>query len=162
MEYQYSNMSEDSHFYNHEFAAKIYDLSLKNMKAEWFLHRNQFILSLSNQFGKKILNLGCGTGELSLFLARHGCKTVGVDLSEYMLEVALKKLEKETKEVQNQLKFEQGDMVSFTFPEKFHIVTISGAVFTHLMSQEEQIECFKTIHRHLDEGGILCLDTSGR
>ena len=38
--------------------------------------------------GKTILDLACGTGSLSVLLAEHGYRVIGVDLSEEMLAVA--------------------------------------------------------------------------
>ncbi|MGH3387517.1 MAG: class I SAM-dependent methyltransferase [Actinomadura sp.] len=39
-----------------------------------------------------VLDLGCGTGSLSLLMARHGHRVIGVDLSPNMVEHARRKL----------------------------------------------------------------------
>lgn len=44
--------------------------------------------------GKVALDLCCGTGDLALALTRRGAKVVGVDFSEAMLEVALKRTDR--------------------------------------------------------------------
>lgn len=38
-----------------------------------------------------VLDVGCGTGELSLFLARHGCDVLGLDLSPLAIRQATEK-----------------------------------------------------------------------
>ena len=45
--------------------------------------------------GMKILDVGCGTGNFSLKLARKGCQVTGIDLSEKMLSLARKKAKEE-------------------------------------------------------------------
>ena len=42
--------------------------------------------------GEGVLELGCGTGEDALFLARHGCRVVATDASAQMLRAAREKL----------------------------------------------------------------------
>lgn len=43
--------------------------------------------------GKRLLDLGCGTGELAIRLAEKGFDVTGVDLSEQMLTIAQMKAE---------------------------------------------------------------------
>lgn len=38
-----------------------------------------------------VLDVACGTGDLSICLAKQGCSVIGVDLSEQMLRIAQKK-----------------------------------------------------------------------
>lgn len=44
--------------------------------------------TLGRVSGRKVLDLGCGTGEHSRFLAEQGFQVVGIDLSETLLEEA--------------------------------------------------------------------------
>lgn len=41
--------------------------------------------------GKRVADLGCGTGDGAIFYAKHGCKVIGIDFSEKMLEIAKKR-----------------------------------------------------------------------
>src|SRR4051812_25424792 len=41
--------------------------------------------------GARLIDLGCGTGRLLLAMAARGCRVLGVDLSEPMLQVAAEK-----------------------------------------------------------------------
>ena len=43
--------------------------------------------------GEKILELGCGTGRLSIWLSESGAEVTGIDFSEGMLNIARQKNE---------------------------------------------------------------------
>ncbi|MBW2040050.1 MAG: methyltransferase domain-containing protein [Deltaproteobacteria bacterium] len=63
--------------------------------ARYDLSEKELILRLLRPQGEKmLLDVGCGTGNLLLFLQRQGMRVVGVDPSPYMLEKARKKLDK--------------------------------------------------------------------
>lgn len=65
--------------------APFYDCLTENVDYE---KRAQYILSLLHRFGKEqgiLLDLACGTGEMSIFLAESGFDVIGVDRSEDML-----------------------------------------------------------------------------
>lgn len=54
---------------------------------------------------KTVLDLGCGTGEHAIALAKWGFKVTGIDLNEGMLDSAREKLEKQTEKVKKNLEF---------------------------------------------------------
>lgn len=74
----------------HKQFAEIYDIFMKYVDYDgWYNFLKRFIKTKGT-----ILDLGCGTGEFILRFLGDGFSVVGVDLSEKMLEVAEKKLEK--------------------------------------------------------------------
>ena len=74
----------------HKQFAEIYDIFMKYVDYDgWYNFLKRFIITKGT-----ILDLGCGTGEFILRFLEDGFSVVGVDLSEKMLEVAEKKLEK--------------------------------------------------------------------
>ena len=74
----------------HKQFAEIYDIFMKYVDYDgWYNFLKRFIKTKGT-----ILDLGCGTGEFILRFLEDGFSVVGVDLSEKMLEVAEKKLEK--------------------------------------------------------------------
>ena len=53
------------------------------VRAAW-----QRLLEQEIPAGASVLDVGCGTGTLSVLLAEHGCRVTGVDLSPRMVERA--------------------------------------------------------------------------
>ena len=56
-----------------------------------------FIKMAGNAKGKKVLDVGCGTGRCSLLLARKGGVISGIDISAAMLKIARKKAQQAKK-----------------------------------------------------------------
>lgn len=69
--------------------------------------------------GSRVLEVGCGTGRTSCYLAKCGCDVTGLDLRPHMLAKAEKRAEKEGVSV----RWVEGDIRSLPFPsETFDIV----------------------------------------
>ena len=77
------------------------------------------IKNLPSHFSS-ILDLGCGFGANSLFLARQGWRVVAVDISK----TAIQKLREQTKQNNLSLIFSQADAANFSSQEKFDLVLI--------------------------------------
>ncbi len=70
--------------------------------------RRRIIPWLNNSMpleGKKILEIGCGTGSSSIALAEQGAKVIGIDLDEGALKVANDRKEAYNLDVDNYIKF---------------------------------------------------------
>ena len=77
-------------------------------------------------FGKKILDLACGGGIFSNFLAEKGHEVVGVDVLEDMLKIARKFAPKT-----NKPKFIKADLLKFDLKEKFDTAIFLGNTISH-------------------------------
>jgi len=116
-------------------------------------------LSLASGESKKILDLGCGTGRITIPLARAGHKVDGVDLSKEMLDLARRKLEGEPEEVQLSVSLTEGDMIDFDFKQRYDLVLITlNTLHEHTHSQVEKI--FSSVQKHLTPSALLFLDLS--
>jgi SAM-dependent methyltransferase len=104
--------------------------------------------------GKKLLDLACGTGELSVRFAKAGFEVTGVDLSADMLTVAQMKAE------DNGLKipFYQQNMVELDLYENFDVIGIFCDSLNYLQTEEEVIETFENILGLLDKDGFFIFD----
>ncbi len=92
---------------------------------------------LGNIFGKKILDVGCGTGNYSLELASSGAEVYGIDSSEEMLEAA-RKMANESKE-HITLQNAKAESLPFEKNEFDIIVCITACEFTNLKSTSKEM-----------------------
>jgi SAM-dependent methyltransferase len=107
-----------------------------------------------------VLELGCGTGRLSLPLARAGHTVTGVDLSPAMLARAREKLAAEPEEVRRRVTFVEGDIRELDLqpsPPR-DLVIAPFRVLQHFVSGDEQLRVLSVARRQLRPGGRLVLD----
>ena len=117
-----------------------------------------FYRDAAREYGDPVLELGCGTGRITMALAEAGKRVTGLDNSERMLERAVKKRGALPVEVRERLHLVQGDMTEFDLGEKFRLVIIPFRPFQHLLEIEQQMDCLECVRKHLAPGGRLILD----
>ena len=78
-----------------------------------------FFKEMAKRYGSPILELGSGTGRVSLMLAEAGHEIVGVELSPEMLEIAREKLQKLPETVQLRVTLHHSDITDFSLGKKF-------------------------------------------
>ena len=101
-----------------------------------------------------VLELGSGTGRVSLHLARRGAKVTGLELSPEMLARAQSKAAAENMN----LELVQGDMRNFHLKRTFPLVIVPFNAFMHLYTPADQSGALERIYAHLEPGGTLALD----
>ncbi len=117
-----------------------------------------FFLAATRSYGDPVLELGCGTGRITLALARAGYRVTGLDLSERMLARCNEKRAALSTEVRERVQLVQADMTRFDLSEKSRVVIIPFRPFQHLLETQQQIACLECAHRHLAPGGKLIVD----
>ncbi|HLO52325.1 MAG TPA: class I SAM-dependent methyltransferase [Kamptonema sp.] len=111
---------------------------------------NRFILKqLGDITGKKLLDLGCGAGENSVYFAKKGALCVATDYSPGMVEVALKLAEK------NGVKIEgcTANAMELEFPDNTFDIIYASNLLHHLPEPKIAI---REMHRVLKPGGKAC------
>ncbi|MGP1526805.1 MAG: class I SAM-dependent methyltransferase [Bacteroidales bacterium] len=97
-----------------------------------------------------VLELACGSGQLSFELFKYTKSWLGTDFSERMILEARKRGNYE------RLKFDVADATSLSFEDqKFDCIVIANAL--HIMPNPEEV--MLEINRVLKLGGILCAPT---
>jgi len=103
--------------------------------------------------GQKVLDIGCGTGALTLMAARKGAKVKGIDVNPQMLEIAQKRA-REANLTQNTELCEMGVAELKREEVESYDIVLSGLCFSEL-TEGELIYSLKKINRILKPGGLL-------
>lgn len=100
--------------------------------------------------GERILDLGCGTGDLTHELVQAGVEAVGIDLSAEMIEKARKKYPG--------ISFMQANAETYRVGEPFDAVFSNAAL--HWMKRPELV--IETIYQALKPGGRFVAEFGGK
>ena len=114
--------------------------------------------SLAAEAGRSVLELACGTGIITIDLARAGLCVTGLDISAEMLAVAKEKIAREESAVQSRIRLVEGDMKEFNLNETFDMVLLPSNSFGYLTGQDDQQSCLTAVHDHLRPGGTLVIE----
>lgn len=117
-----------------------------------------FYVSAAKEFAEPVLELGCGSGRVTLAIAQAGFRITGLDLSAKMLAQAEEKIAKLPDEVRNRVRLVQGNMANFDLHERFRLVIIPFRPFQHLLEVQHQLDCLAQARKHLEPNGRLILD----
>jgi SAM-dependent methyltransferase len=103
---------------------------------------------------RRVLDLGCGTGNHSVALARRGYDVRGVDLSDDMLRIARAKAA--TAGVR--AAFHRGDMRDARVDGAFDVALILFAALGYQTEDDAVADTLANVRRHLRPGGLLLID----
>ena len=114
---------------------------------------------IANEFiakGDKVLEIGCGTGNLAILCAAKGAEVTGIDLSPNMLGIARRKIKKAglTEKIKL-IRMSAMDMDTAFGDNSFNVIT-STLVFSE-MSPEETRYVLNQCHRVLTTNGSLLI-----
>ncbi|CAM3931509.1 class I SAM-dependent DNA methyltransferase [Mesobacillus thioparans] len=104
--------------------------------------------------GLKLLDLACGTGELSVRFAQKGYEVTGADLSGDMLSVAQVKAQEQSLPIQ----FFQQDMTGLEDLGEFDIIGIFCDSLNYLDDEQAIKKTFEGVHRLMKKGGMFIFD----
>jgi SAM-dependent methyltransferase len=93
------------------------------------------------------LEFAIGTGRVAVPLAQRGVHVTGIELSCPMIE------QLRTKADQAAIPVIVGDMTTCVAPGKYTLVYLVYNTISNLLSQAEQVACFRNAARHLTPGG---------
>ncbi|MFJ8067802.1 class I SAM-dependent DNA methyltransferase [Peribacillus sp. NPDC096447] len=138
----------------YERFAYVYDELMKDAPYEKWLMILTAKLEQYGIGGRKVLDLACGTGEMTVELAQHGFEVTGVDLSDEMLLVANEKAVK----LGLSIPLFQQNMAELEGLGQFDCVTIFCDSLNYLRDEEDIVKTFSRVHEHLKDGGLFLFD----
>lgn len=98
------------------------------------------------------LEFAIGTGRVAVPLAARGVPVSGIELSGPMVEQLRTKADESTIPVLI------GDMTDTVAPGEFTLVYLVYNTISNLLTQAEQVECFRNAARHLGPGGRFVVE----
>jgi SAM-dependent methyltransferase len=137
-----------SELWNERVAAGYDDASADMFAPELLRATVDFLEALAP--GGRALEFAIGTGRVALPLRDRGLRVVGLDSSAAMLDVLRVKAD--------DVEVVIGDMASTEVPGPFDLVYLVYNTISNLLTQAEQVACFRNAARHLVPGGHFVIE----
>ena len=144
---------------SYEFLAQIYDALMKEVDYEAWTEYNLELILAQGEKPLNILELGCGTGNITVELLEKGYEVVGIDISEEMLEIA----EEKTEEYGDKIILIEQDITALDF-DIYEIDTVIAAndTFNYILEKEKIRQLLAYLYPRLKNGGQLVFDISSK
>jgi SAM-dependent methyltransferase len=112
-----------------------------------------FYLALARQYGGLVLDLGCGTGRITIPLARQGVPITGLDVMPAMLEHA------RAKAAGLPITWIEADARTFQLATRFQLILDTGSTLQHLLERADHEAVLARVREHLAPHGRAVFQT---
>ena len=136
----------------YEALAASYDGLTRDIPYEKYLRFFKTLLRRHGVTATTVLDLACGTGSLSVLLAKHGYRVLGVDRSEEMLTVAA---EKAMELEENQPFFVAQPMQRLKIPEPVDACVCALDSINYVTKPQDVQKAFRRVYESLRPGGLF-------
>ncbi|MBB6020130.1 ubiquinone/menaquinone biosynthesis C-methylase UbiE [Paenibacillus sp. JGP012] len=116
----------------------------------------EFFLQLAKKYPGHVLELACGTGLATLYLAERGVRITGVDIVEPMLAYARVKAKELS--VEFPAEFLEADARTFETDQRYSMIYLTGNAFQAFLSDDDQQALLQTVYNLLEPGGIFAFE----
>lgn len=134
--------------------AEVYDIFMDNVPyEEW----TEYLCGLLGEYGIRdglVLELGCGTGNLTARLAEKGYDMIGIDAAPEMLETAMDKKREKGYDILYLLQ----DMREFELYGTVRAVVSACDSINYITEPDELEQVFCLVNNYLDLSGIFVFD----
>jgi len=136
------NIYSDPYFYDLEY----------NIRKDDILFYIEQCQMLKTSKPLTILELGCGTGRISIPLAACGFSITGVDVDKKMLKLA------EQKAHGLGIEFIEADFIDLDLGKKFDVILMPYNAFQHIHSDEDVSKFFDSLKKHMHQGSKFIME----
>ncbi len=134
--------------------AKIYDEFMQTIPYTTWA---DYVESIWREHGCEpnlVLDLACGTGSLTLELAKRGYEMIGADISFEMLEIAREKAQEEKQDILYLMQ----DMREFELYGTVDSIVCTCDSLNYILEEDELLQVFKLAENYLDPKGLFVFD----
>ncbi|MHB1118966.1 MAG: class I SAM-dependent methyltransferase [Bellilinea sp.] len=144
---------------NQKWLTPLYDPTLRYIMGEDGF-KKRLIEQTNPQPGERILDLGCGTGTLTIMLQRRqpAAEVVGLDGDPRVLDIAQKKADRVGVA---SIRWDTGLADELPYPDESFDKVITSMMLHHL-TLPEKLEAFHEVHRVLKPGGSFHIADFGK
>lgn len=136
-----------------DYYANFYDRIIYNMDYDIEVYKQQAAF-----VGSPILELACGTGRVTIKLAKAGYKITGIDISMDMLKILEDRLSDLEPKVREKINLVHGDISSLSLKEEYQMIILPATTIC-LLDKKEMLEgLFEGVYNHLVSGGRFVFD----
>lgn len=133
--------------------APLYDDFTAHYEYEFWTGQLLAVLEREGLQGRRLLDVGCGTGKSFLSMLSRGWQTVGCDISVAMLDLARQK-------VGDAVRLEVADMRELPCFGEFDLVWTLDDAINYLLSVEELEAALRGMRGNLAPSGLLLFDAN--
>jgi SAM-dependent methyltransferase len=112
-----------------------------------------FYSALTQETGGPVLEIACGTGRVSIPIARLGYAVTGLDLVPGMLALA------RSKSAGLPARWVEGDARTFDLGEQFRLIFLTGNAFQAFLTRADQEALLERVRSHLHADGLFAFET---
>ena len=112
-----------------------------------------FYAALAQETGGPVLEIACGTGRVSIPIARQGFAVTGLDIVPGMLARA------RSKSADLPTRWVEGDAREFDLGEQFRLIFLTGNAFQAFLTRADQEALLQRVRGHLHDEGLFAFET---
>ncbi len=112
-----------------------------------------FYSALAQEAGGSVFEIACGTGRVTIPIAKLGFPTTGMDVVPGMLEQAKRK------SAGLAIRWVEGDARVFDLNEQFRFIFLTGNAFQAFVTNIEQEALLQRVRAHLHDEGLFAFET---
>ncbi len=136
--------------------AEVYDLLMSDVNYDDWVKFIEEVFEISSIKPKNIIELACGTGNITNRMAKKGYNITGIDMSEQMLTIAKKKAH----DMGLLVDYINQDMTEFNYSKKADCILCLCDGINYIIDEKKLLETFERIYATLEDRGVFIFDIS--